>query len=156
MCPKVSFADFSLRRVFWLRNRQSAWPFWHILVFASTFLTTLSVLLSFLLSTFLSSCRGLSLLLFSVISVKIYFSDLWLILFKGAEGAATTEWERPPPPKACGARAVFTSLCKIRTWSAPKSRIAVRLAILPQTRYRRNSATRTIFTHFFAEEIAVC
>ena len=98
MCPKVSFADFSLRRVFWFRNRQSAWPFWHILVFASTFLTTLSVLLFFLLFTFLLSCRGLSLLLLSVISVKINFSDLWFIFFKGAEGAATTEWERPPPP----------------------------------------------------------
>ena len=90
--------DFSLRRAFWFRNRQSAWPFRRILVFASTFLTRLSVLLS----TSLSSCRGLSLLLFSVILVKLNFSDLWLIFFRGAEGTSTTEWERPSPKRLWG------------------------------------------------------
>ena len=83
VCPKVSFADFSLRRVFWFRKSPKCMAISAHLVFASTFLTTLSVLLSFLLSTSLSICRGLSLLPFSVIYVKINFSILLNTFFGG-------------------------------------------------------------------------
>ena len=61
---------------------------------------SLSCSLSFCLPLY--RAVGVFLFFFSIIFVKINFSDLWLILFKGAEGTATTEWERHPPQRLVG------------------------------------------------------